>query len=262
MKQNNIKSLAKSLDILKLFLDSRNNDLSLTEIATASKLTKSTVSRIVSTLTSAGYLKQKEKRGKYSLGTIFLSFSGVIKNKIAIRKVAIPYLNELNRTTGESVVFSVWNGDGVALVETFNQVNDIKEPLKVSPAEGNILPLHASSMGKIILASMSDEEVGKYFTEGNIVHFTPNTITDINEMRNQLIIVRKEGVAFDDEEYHIGIRGIAAGLKDVDGKIIGSIGVVAPSVRFTRSKLRELAPIVKKYALDISAEEGYSEHNK
>jgi len=257
VEQDSIKSLRKSLDILKLFLNNLSEELSLTEIAKASKLTKSTVSRIVSTLTACGYLKQREKRGKYSLGSIYLEFSGVLKKRLKVRKVALSYLNELNRKTKEAIVFSAWNRNSVALVETFDEVTDANEPLKVSPAEGNKLPLHASSPGKIILASMTNEELERYFNNNHIERYTPNTITDINDMRNHLIIVRKEGVAFDDEEYHVGIRSLAAGLQDGDGRLLGAFGIVAPSVRFTRAKMRELVPEIKKCAYDISSELGY-----
>jgi IclR family transcriptional regulator, KDG regulon repressor len=258
MEQDNIKSLKKALDILKLYLTSKNEELSLTEIAEASQLTKSTVSRIVTTLTSCGYMRQREKRGKYSLGTIYLEFSGALKKRLKIRNIAIPLLNELNQTLNEAVVLAVWNRSNIALVETFNETTSTKEPLRVVPTEGNNLPLHASSLGKIILASMSNEELEGYFNNSNTIKdYTPNTITDINDMRNHLFIVRKEEVAFDDEEYHIGIRGLAAGLKDGEGKLVGAIGVVAPSVRFTRARLRELVPAVKKCAFDISAELGF-----
>ncbi len=256
MKQN-IKSLTKALDILKLFLNSPTEDLSLTEIAEASKLTKSTVSRIVSTLTDCGYLRQREKRGKYSLGTVYLEFSGVIKNRLKIRKVVLPYLNELNRLTKEVVVFAAWNGNSIALVESFNEITDANEPLKVSPAEGNKLPMHAACLGKIILASMSDHELKRYFNNSHVERYTPNTICDIDDMRTHLIVVKKEEVAFDDEEYHIGIRGIGAGLRDADGKLLGAFGIVVPSIRVTRAKMREFMPLLKKYAADISAEFGF-----
>jgi IclR family transcriptional regulator, KDG regulon repressor len=257
VEQSNIKSLKKSLELLNLFISSQNEELSLTEIAAASKLTKSTVSRIVTTLTACGYLRQRERRGRYSLGTIYLEFSGALKKKLKIRKVALPYLNELNRTTKESVIFTVWQHKSIALVETFDEVIDVGEPLKVSPAEGNRFPLHASCIGKIILASMSDKELEGYFNNNSIEHYTPNTITDINDMRNHLLIVRKEEVTLDDEEYHIGIRALGAGIRDGDGRLLGALGLIAPSVRFTRARLRELVPAVKKCAFDISAELGF-----
>jgi len=257
VKQDNIKSLRKALDILKLFLNSKSEELSLTEIAVASKLTKSTVSRSLSTLTACGYLRQREKRGKYSLGAIYLEFSGVLKKRLKIRNVALPYLNELNRSLKEAVIFAAWNKGSVALVETFNEVTNSNEPLKVVPSEGSKLPLHVSCLGKIILANMTEEELEKYYNNGNIECFTPNSITDINEMKNHLLVVKKEEIAFDDEEYHIGIRGLGAGIRDADGNLFGTIGVVAPSVRFTRARMRELVPAVKQCALNISAELGF-----
>ena len=76
-------------------------------------------------------------------------------------------------------------------------------------------------------------------------------------MRNHLFIVRKEDVALDDEEYHIGIRALGAGIRDGNRRLLGALGLIAPSVRFNRAKLRELVPAVKKCAFDISAELGF-----
>ena len=88
--------------------------------------------------------------------------------------------------------------------------------------------------------------------------FTPNTVTDIDELRKQLISIRKEGIAFDDEEYYQGVRGLGVTIRNGEGNVIGSIGVLGPSVRMTRARLREYGPIIKNCARNISRELGYN----
>lgn len=119
------------------------------------------------------------------------------------------------------------------------------------------MPLHSTATGKLLLAYMSDEELEKYFSNKRIRRFTPNTIMNINDMRNHLIIIRQEGVAFDDEEFSLGVRGVAKEIRDSEGKIVGSFAVLAPSVRLTRAGMRELVPDVKNCAMEISKELGF-----
>ena len=253
-----MKSLAKALNILELFLTSQN-EMSSTNISKLSGINKSTVCRISSKLVERGYLKQREKRGKYSLGTIFLEYSGVIKNRLRLRSIAVPYLIKLSQHLNESVMIAVWDKKDGVLTETFHETAYSNSPLRVIPDEGIAMPLHNSCLGKIILADFSEEELQSYFNSKRLERHTPNTITNINEMRNHLKSVRKKGIAFDDEEYSLGVRGVAAGLRDNEGKISGSIGVIAPSVRLTRAKMRELLPDVKGCAMEISRELGFKD---
>jgi IclR family KDG regulon transcriptional repressor len=253
-----MKSLDKSLDILEIFLNGES-EMTLTDIAEKSHLNKTTLSRILKTFVKRGYLKQREKRGKYSLGTLFIEFSGVIKGNIKIRDVAIPRLVELSRLVKESVILAVWDGNDAILTETIypTRARAEHDQLKVVPDEGSKSPLHCTSVGKIILADRTEKELQQYFENRRNARFTPKTITDIDGIRQHLSLVREKGVAFDDEEYSIGVRSVSAGLRNSEGRIIGAIGVLGPSVRLERAKMEELAGAIKTTALDISRELGY-----
>ncbi|MBN1367065.1 MAG: IclR family transcriptional regulator [Dehalococcoidales bacterium] len=250
-----MKSLSKALDILQIFLENRK-ELSLGEIAKLSKLNKATVSRILRTLLSRDYIKQKARRGNYSLGPIYLGFSGIVKNEIQLRKVAINHLVKLASDTGETVMIAYGNGTGTIITETFH---DIQSPqiLKVVPEEGTGMPLYATSLGKILLANMTEDEIKMYLNERRLRSYTPNTITNIEDLKNQLKLVRKEGIAIDDQEYAIGVGGTAAAIRDNNGRILGAIGIIAPSARLNLKRMRELTVKVIHYAKDISKELGF-----
>jgi IclR family transcriptional regulator, KDG regulon repressor len=256
LKQQTMKSLRKALGILDLFLENQG-ELALSQIAKLSGLNKTTASRIVLTLVEYGYLKQREKRGKYSLGTIYLGFTGVVKGRLQLRNVAIPYLTKLSQQTHESVIIAYGNGREEVFTETFQDTSQPNNVLRIVPLEGTGMPLHSTATGKILLAYMTDEELEEYFKNKHLRQFTPNTIININDMRNHLMIVRQEGMAFDDEEFSLGVRGVAAGIRDNEGKIVGSFAVVAPLVRLTRVGMRELVPSIKSYAEEISGELGF-----
>jgi len=243
--------IKKAFSILELFLD-HGDELALEDISRLSGLNKPTARRIALALVECGYLRQPVKRGKYSLGMKFLDFSGNIKMHNSIIRVAAPHLMQLKEQVNESVTMAIWDGKNTALCQSFLA----DHPLKVVPDEGSRLVLHATSVGKAAIAELSDEELHMYVGD-NLRRFTPNTITDINDLKKHLIIVRQEGVAFDDEEYNLGIRGIGAALKNGDGDVVGAISILGPSVRLTRARLRECVPVIKNYALEISRELGY-----
>ena len=252
-----MKSLNKALDILELFL-SGEKEMALADIAVKSGLNKTTVSHIVKTLVKRGYMKQREKRGKYSLGTAFIEFSGAIKGSIKLRDVAIPHLVKLSRIAKESVILAVWDGKSAVTTETVHPIRKEYTPLKVVPDEGSKSPLHCTSIGKVILADMTEKELKEFFTSSkNRERFTPNTITNFNDMKSHLFLVKQEGIAFDDEEYSLGVRGVSAGLRDNGGNTVGAIAVLGPSVRLTRAQIRGLSGAVKNCALHISKELGY-----
>jgi IclR family KDG regulon transcriptional repressor len=253
-----MKSLEKTLDILKIFLDNKE-EMSLSEISNLSGLNKTTVYKIVSTLVKYDYLRQKEKRGKYTLGTIYISFSGMIKKRLRFGDVAAPHLMKLSRDTDESVLFAYGDGTEKVISEDFSDISPSQSILRIIPQDGSGLPIHATGVGKIMLANMSDKQLRHYFNSKTRKRYTPNTITDINDMKNQITEVKKEGVAFDDEEFYRGVRGVAAGVKDADGKLVGALSIVAPQIRLTHARMRELATDVKKCAQEISRELGFKD---
>jgi len=247
-----MRAIKKTFDVLELFLNDKD-EFSLSELSKLSGINKTTVSRITSMLVKLGYLRQREKRGKYSLGTKFLDFSGYIKTRIGIRDIAIPYLNKLSQLVGESVIMAIWDGREAVIHETFHA----NHFLQVVPDEGTRMPLHSTAVGKIIIAGMTEEEFQRYFKGRTLEHTTPNTITDLNDIIKHTIIVRREDIAFDDEEYSIGVRGVSAGLRNNRENIIGAVGVLGPSVRLTHDRMREIVPAIKNCAMQISRELGY-----
>jgi IclR family KDG regulon transcriptional repressor len=256
MERELMKSLNKAFEILKLFLDN-NNEMTLADISKLSGLPKTTTSRIVSALVKNNYLQQQEKRGKYSLGTIYLSYSGVIKKSLRLRNIAMPHLVNLSRIAHEAVVIAFRDGSGNIFTETFYDMSQQNNIIRIGPDESYGMPLNSTCLGKIILAEMSDEELKYYFNRKNLVSNTPNAIINFNKMEQHLRIVRQEGVAFDDEEFSLGVRGVGSGIRNGEGMLVGAAGIVAPSIRLSRSRMRKLVPDVKNCNIKISKELGF-----
>jgi DNA-binding IclR family transcriptional regulator len=120
--------------------------------------------------------------------------------------------------------------------------------------------LHYNSIGKAILAEIPEHDLELRIPK-ELTRYTHNTITDINELKKHLVTIRQEGVAIDDEEGFVGIRGIGAALKNMDGTVVGAITILGPSIRLTRERLGECVPIVKETAWKISKALGYGQRS-
>lgn len=246
-----MKSITKALDILEIILDTKE-EMGVSELARKTGLNKATVSRIANYLCSRNYLVQSGKRGKYFLGSQFLSFTKVIKDRIKVRDIAMPYLAKLCKSVDESVVLVIWDGKKAINIDSVQSA----QALRIIPTESGQIPLHCTGTGKIFLAQMTDSELETYFNENEMVAYTTNTITNLNHLKTHLLTILEEGIAYDDEEFKLGTRNVAAGIKDVEGKYIASIGVLGPSIRLTRTKMVEIAPEVKRCAMEISKSMG------
>jgi DNA-binding IclR family transcriptional regulator len=249
-----MKSFNKVFDILEIFLDIDNSEVRLSEIVKLSGLNISTVRRIVSMLVERGYLRQKEKWGKYSLGSKFLSFSGVINKRTNVRDTAMPYLLKLNKACRETVILATWDGKEAFYREIIDSVNAIR----ILPDKNIKIPLYCTSVGKIILANMSKVELTQYLDNTELIPHSDNTITDVNLLKNQLNMALKENIAYDDQEFAYDSRSVASGIRDSQSNIIACICIFGPASRLTRTKMKETESLVINCAMEISNEIGYS----
>jgi IclR family transcriptional regulator, KDG regulon repressor len=247
-----MQSIDKALSILELFLSSKG-DLAPGDIARSSGLKRVTVHRIISTLADNGFVKQRRKRGKYSLGGQLLGLSGV-KVSSGNKNSTISYLLELSRLVNGSVYLTVWYGSEVLLSKAIDYYND---ELKINPDEWVHMPLHSSCIGKIILASMNEKELGKYFIGKPLEKNTPNTIVDVEKMKVHLELVKREGIAFENEECQIGVNGVAACIRNDERKIVGAIFIMGSSTNLTYPAVKKLTLTMKCCALKISKDLGY-----
>jgi DNA-binding IclR family transcriptional regulator len=217
-----------------------------------------TVSRIVSRLVYYGYLNQAEKRGKYMLGTKFLEFSAVIEQTNILKRIAMPYLIKLYKLVDETVGIFEWDGKRLIFLDYVRS-----KYLPVSPNQYHpYFPLYCTAMGKIVLANMNTRNLQAYFRNNSLQPQTPYTITDSDELKKQILNIAHEGVAFDYEEDRLGIRNIAAGVKNADNRIIACVGLIGPTSRLTDERMPELAPYVKKCAAEISRKLIYEDRHR
>lgn len=240
-------AINKALDIFELFLSSED-DLSIKQVSEKTSISYPTVHRITSILVNRGYFLQTGKRGKYSVHPAKLSeYIGVIKSKLNIRTVALPYMNDLSQTVNEAVLLAICRGYVAITVDVVNR----GRILNITP-DTDTPGLYYTGTGKIFLANLSDKEFLSYLDNNNLLPRTSNTITDKNELIKNINEVRCTGIAFDDEENESGLRSVAAPIRDWDRKVVAAISIIGPTSRINKSRINDLAAIAKEYALTIS----------
>jgi DNA-binding IclR family transcriptional regulator len=120
------------------------------------------------------------------------------------------------------------------------------------------MPVHCSSVGKVFLAQLSDQELDRLLKRKRLEKRTANTITDSGELKHHLKVIRQKGFAVDDEENEKGIRCVGAPIFNQQGQVIAAISISGPTVRITKKVMQQtLKNEVVKTASDISREIGY-----
>jgi IclR family transcriptional regulator, KDG regulon repressor len=253
LEGNIMEAGSKALEIMEVFLKT-DSELSIYDVAKLTGIKPSTAYRVTYLLVNKGYVYQRYKRGKYSMSPKKLfEFAGLAKRKLNVRIIALPFLHDLTKETGYSSNMALCLGKVGFDYETINP----SDGFSFAPSS-RAYDLYNSAVGKVFLAYMHEKELQEYFETTKLISKTPNTISELKDLKIQLEHVKQEGVAFDYEEAFVGLNAIAAPVWDSDGNVAAAIGIFGSSVRLTRQKTIKLAPIVKKYALDISKAMGYN----
>jgi DNA-binding IclR family transcriptional regulator len=229
-------SLQHGLAILDLF-GSGGTALGLVEMASALGIHRSTASRIAAELASAGYLAPAERPGRYRLGPRLAELGQYAAGQPSFAATALPYLTALAVGTGETAHLGVLDGTAsLTLV-----VVDGWHTIRMHTWVGRRTPAHCSSMGKALLADLSEETIRDLFPATLAPAPTKNTIRDRDRLHIELQEIRGRGVAFDLEELEVGLRCIAAPLFDAQGKVVASMGVSAPAGRLGQDAIDRVA---------------------
>ncbi len=248
-----LKSLSRGLQLLEI-LSRGPQTQGVTDLARVMEVDKSTVSRLLKTLQRHGYVAQDEATRSYGLGPGIVPLGQRALRRMDIRVEAKPYLNRLVAATGECAHLAVLYGKSVLYVDqvTSDQTVNVDAPV------GTLAPMHCTALGKAMLASQPEEWRAGFVSEQSLRAYTGRTITDAGALLQHIGTVEAAGVAIDDEEFSVGIRCLAAPVRDHEGGAAGAIGISGPSPRVTDAQLAEWGPVVQQAAGELSARIGYA----
>jgi IclR family pca regulon transcriptional regulator len=243
-----VEALGRGLQVLAVFSE-ESHSLSLTQIASAVGLDKSTTFRFVYTLEKLGYLERDPETKQYRPGLKVLQLGFVALNSLETAQIAQPYLKALAAESGETTNMTVRDGKEIVYVVR----NKTRQIISANLHLGSRLSVHCTCMGKAQLIDLSWQELYDLLGEGPYQKTGPNTITTLDALVAELDVVRQQGYAINDEELTAGLRAVAAPVRSHHGDIVAAINISVPNARASRQKLeQELAPLVMETAREIS----------
>ena len=236
---NYIAALARGLAVMRSFAGQRNQ-LTMAEIAKLVGLPRATVRRCLITLTSLGYI---DTNGKYyRLTPQVLTLSQAYFSSNALPRVAQPFIEQVSEALGESCSVSVLTGDEVIYVARSSR----KRAASIHRDIGQNLPAYCTSMGRVLLASLSEPELDAYFKRVTLKKFTSETVVDEVTLRGILDQVRKREFCLIDGELEHNLRAIAIPVRDSTGKVIAAAHISTKSSRIPKDKVRnEFLPVLR-----------------
>jgi len=242
----NIKSIIKAFNILELLVE--NEKLSIGELNDMTTYGKSTVHRLVGTLKQLNYVDQDIIDGKYFMTIKIFEMGNRVANRIPIKNIAQPYLEELYEKCKETVNLGILDNNEVIYL---NKIVT-EEPLRINLDVGRRIPVYCSALGKAILAFNEETDISKL----KFQKFTGKTIESVENLKNELENIRKFGYSYDDEEYIEGLVCIARPILDNNGNAIAAISIAIPKTRLTDEKKQKYFEILKETANKIQNKNG------
>ena len=208
-------------------LASREEAISLKEISEKTGLHPSTAHRILNDLTVGRFVDRPEA-GSYRLGMRLLELGNLVKGRLNVRDAALEPMRELHKLIQQPVNLSVRQGDEIIYVE---RAYSERSGMQVVRAIGGHAPLHLTSVGKLFLAADDPQRVRAYATRTGLAGNTTNSITQLTALERELQHCRQLGIAHDNEELELGVRCMAAGIYDDQGKLVAGLSISAPADR-------------------------------
>jgi len=242
----NVQSLVRGLSVIRTFSADRPRQ-TLAQVAEATGLARATARRFLHTLVTIGYAATDGTEFWLTPRVLELGYSYM--SGLGLPAIAQPRLEELSRRIGESSSLSVLDGTDVVYV---NRV-PVRRIMTVSITIGTRFPAYATSMGRVILADMTPEDLDHYLDTVDLVPLTPMTKVDPDELRTVIAQVRDQGWAIVDQELEPGLRSLAAPVRSPQGTVVAAVNISTQTVVHDLEDLhRRFLPALIETAEQIS----------
>ncbi|HEX5117265.1 MAG TPA: IclR family transcriptional regulator C-terminal domain-containing protein [Pseudonocardiaceae bacterium] len=241
-----VQSLDRGLAVIRAF-DADHPELTLSEVARQTGLTRAAARRFLRTLVEIGYMRTDN--GKFALRPKVLELGYAYLSSLSLPELALPHMEQLVEQVHESSSMCVLDGDEIVYVARV----PTKRIMAVVIAVGTRFPAYATSMGRVLLAGRSDDFLDGFFTSAELRSLTPHTTTDVRELRAELARVRERGWAMVDQELEEGLRAVAAPVRDGSGRVVAAVNVAVNASRMTAAEVTSsVVPLLLHTAAQIA----------
>lgn len=210
-------------------------------------MSKSTVFGILKALQDSGFIAKSKTTKKYAIGQELFKLSKKVLQGDVITMIARPFLEKLVELVDETVFLCTREENVVKVLDTI----ETSKKLKISSPIGTKFPITAAAFCKVFLAPLDDREINNFLKEQGLPKYTENSITDVDQYMKEISRVRQQGYSLDYEEYHMGVRGIAA-LVHANGYPVTSVCILGFTGSMTENKLNDMAKHLMNTAKEIS----------
>jgi IclR family acetate operon transcriptional repressor len=233
------QSLTRALTLLERLSES-DSGMHLTDLSYQLGMPAATVHRLLSTFEELDFVEQDPDEGSWFIGLKAFTVGNAFLKRRDFVASARPYMHALVEECGETVNLGVIDDGQVVFI---SQV-------------GSRSPIHASGVGKAMLANMPQQRVTRILQQRGLARYTDRTIDNPAMLRDELEQVRQQGYALDDEEHAVGLRCVAAPIFDENGQALAAISLSGPKARIVDSRLGEMGNAVRQTAAEITRELG------
>ncbi len=213
-----VQSLARGLSVIRAF-DADHTTMTLSEVARRANLTRATTRRLLLTLEELGYVRSDGR--EFRLTPLVLHLGYAYLSGLSLAELALPHLQELSARLSESTSAAVLDQEDIVYVARVAT----RRIMRVAIAVGTRFPAYATSMGRVLLAGLNQEDLSALLDSVPLVPITPRTVSSRERLLDELSKVRAQGWAMVDQELELGLMSMAAPIRDGDGQVIAAVNV-------------------------------------
>jgi IclR family pca regulon transcriptional regulator len=226
-----VQSLERGLMVVRAF-DAEHRELGLSEVARATGLTRAAARRFLLTLVALGYMNVAD--GRFSLSPRVLELGYAYLSSLTLPEVAQPHMETLVAEVNESSSISVLDDLEIVYVARV----PTRRIMSITLSVGTRLPAYPTSMGRVLLAALDDEELESRLDRIDPQPLSARTVTDKVTLRSLLERVRRQGWAATDQELEEGLRSLAVPIRDTSGAVVAALNVSVHASRASMATLR------------------------
>lgn len=242
-----VQSLGRGLQLLEAVAEAEDGVI-LTDLAMQVGLAPSTTHRLLNTLEQRGFLLQDAELGRWYIGVRAFHVGNAFLNGRDFVANSRPFLVRLMEECGETANLGVEDeGEAVMLAQV-----QCREMMRMMVPLGSRAPMHASGIGKALLARMDDDQVASVLHRRGLAAITEHSIRTPDALRQELERTRARGWAYDDEEHALGLRCVAATLQDEHGRAVAALSLSGPRSRIPDDRVHALGRLVSDIAIEAT----------
>ncbi len=250
------KTLRDLTKILSLFNTFQAEERGISEISKSLEMQPSKISRMLRTLESEGFFERSPQTGKYRLGVGFFELGMAFAFHFPLTKIIRPHIEQMARELSLTASWAILRKSKIIVMDRVqNQNIDL-----LSQRVGLNLPIHSTSLGKVLLAYLPEEEQDRILKSTSFERFTSETIVDRKVIKKNLVTIKEKGFATDEGETHADLNCVAAPIKNASGEVIAAINLMGEKSHTSVEEVRRLSDYLREKAFFISRQIGFRDN--